>query len=105
MTMTLPSSDVMTSLITRAFTVTESTIVGDAGLLTSIVYTRSPPRCVPRYATLPLGCTHTSDVGNVVRMMEPSTFAGRRTSRGVSVTVVCDARRPTVAVTVYVPGS
>ena len=99
-TMTLPSSDVITSLMTRAFTVTESTIVGVAGLETSITYTRSPPRCVPRYATFPLGCTHTSDVGNVERTSEPTTVAGRRTSRGVSVTVVCAERWPTSAVTV-----
>src|ERR1051325_1298160 len=104
-TMTLPSSDVITSLITRAFTITESTIVGFDGSFTSSTYTRSPPRCVPRYATLPLGCTQTSDVGNVVRTIEPTTFAGRRTSRGVNVTVVCAERGPTIALTVYVPGS
>ena len=47
-TITLPSSDVMMSLIVRAFTITESTIVGLDGSATLITYTRSPPSIVPR---------------------------------------------------------
>ena len=48
-----------------------------AGLLMSIAYTRSPPPCVPRYATFPFGWIHTSDVGNSVLGNRPTTVTDR----------------------------
>jgi len=44
----LAVSDVMTSLMIRAFATIESTITGCEGLLTSIVYTNPPPPIVAR---------------------------------------------------------
>ena len=72
-TSVLPSGVVITSLIDRAFTTIESTTVGLAGFEMSTAYTRSPPRFVPRYATLPFGWIHTSLVWNVLRISLPTT--------------------------------
>ena len=98
-TSVLPSGVVITSLIVRAFTTIESTIVGFSFVEMSIVYTRSPPSPVPRYATLPLGCSQTSVVKNVERGTRPTTFTSRCTSRGATVMNASALRTPYDAVT------
>ena len=98
-TSVLPSGVVIMSLIDRALTMIESTIVGLAGSEMSTAYTRSPPMIVPRYATLPFGWIHTSLVAKALRINFPTTLSGRLMSRSTAVTTASPLRAPKLAVT------
>src|SRR5688572_7817961 len=97
-----PSSVVMTSLIPRASTTTESVMTGAAGLLTSTAYIRSPT--VERYPCRPSGWSQNS-AAITLSGSRPTSWVGRRTSRGRAVITASATRPAKMPMTRKVPGA